>query len=259
MTKHIRLGILTPSSNTALEPLTQAIVSSINAQFPALHVTAHFARFPVTQISLSPAGLAQFTGPGLDSILAAAELLSHARVDVIGWSGTSAGWLGFDADAELCRAIEQRTGGVPATTSVLALNKVLAHWGVQRLALVTPYTDDVQARIVANYKALGVEIGEGMERHLGVLRNTDIADIQERVLDGLVEEVVDGGRAGGGGVDAVTTFCTNLVAAQRVESWEAKHGVPVLDTVTTVVWDMLRECGLDLKSLKGWGKIFTIG
>jgi maleate isomerase len=246
MPKRIRLGILTPSSNTALEPLTQALITRLNASLPSHYITVHFSRFPVTTISLTPSGLAQFD---LTPILAAAQLLEHAEVDIIGWSGTSAGWLGFDKDVELCSAIEKATR-IKATTSVMALNKALALWDVKKLGLVTPYRDDVQAEIVKNYKGIGIETGEGMERHLGVERNNDIANIGEEVLDELVGKVV------GSGVDAVTTFCTNFVAAQRVEAWEEKLGVPVFDTVTTVVWDMLKECGVDATQLKGWGMIF---
>jgi len=244
--KRIRLGILTPSSNTALEPLTYSLLAALNAHLPDIQITAHFSRFSVTQISLSPDGLAQFD---LAPILAAAQLLSHAEVDIIGWSGTSAGWLGFSHDVELCAEIEKATG-IKATTSILSLNKALGIWGVKKLGLVTPYLDNVQAKIVQNYKGIEVEIGEGMERHLRVVKNTDIADIGEEKLDGMVGDVV------GSGVDAVTTFCTNLIAAQRVEVWEKKYGVPVFDTVTTVVWDMLRECGVDAKGVKGWGMIF---
>ena len=206
----------------------------------------HFSRFPVTTISLTPSGLAQFD---LEPILSAAQLLAHAEVDVIGWSGTSAGWLGFDKDIKLCEEIEKATG-IKATTSTLALNKALEIWGVKKLGLVTPYMDDVQMEIVKNYKRIGVEIGEGMERHLCVEKNTDIADIGEDVLDNLVGDVVSLP------VDAVTTFCTNLVAAQRVGFWEQKYRIPVFDTVTTVVWDMLRKCGVDTRQLEGWGLIF---
>jgi len=249
MAKRIRLGVLTPSSNTALEPLTHSLLTSFNAQQTTYHITAHFSRFPVTSISLSPSSLAQFD---LGPILAAAELLAHAEVGIIGWSGTSAGWLGFDKDVKLCEEIEKRTG-IRATTSILALNKALGFWGVKRLGLVTPYQNDVQKKIVENYGGIRVEIGEEMERHLGVVKNTDIAEIGEDVLDGLVEDVV------GLGVDGVTTFCTNLVAAQRVEFWEKKYGVPFFDTVTTVIWDMFRECGVDAKELEGWGMIFRKG
>ncbi|KAH8598756.1 putative Asp/Glu racemase [Bisporella sp. PMI_857] len=244
--KRLRLGILTPSSNTALEPLTQALVSTINAAISSHHITVHFSRFPVTQISLSAASLAQFD---LKTILAAAELLAHAEVDIIGWSGISAGWLGFENDVQLCKEIEKATG-VRATTSVLALNKVLRLWDVKKLGLVTPYTDDIQEAIVQNYKGIGIEIGENMERHLKITRNVDVADISEEVLDGLIAEVCNAG------VDAVSTFCTNFVAAQRVDTWEEKHGIPIFDTVTTVVLDMLQLNGVELKGLKGWGMIF---
>lgn len=47
MQKVIRIGVLTPSSNTALEPLTNAILREL----PNVH--AHFARFRVTNISLT--------------------------------------------------------------------------------------------------------------------------------------------------------------------------------------------------------------
>ena len=130
MTSSVRLGVLTPSSNTALEPLTSAIV----ARLPG--VTAHFSRFKVTEISLAPDALGQFDD---SKILAAAELLADAQVDVIGWSGTAAGWMGFERDQRLVERIRERTG-IPATTAVLALNELLALQGIRRLALVTPYT-----------------------------------------------------------------------------------------------------------------------
>lgn len=247
--KPLRLGILVPSSNTALEPLTHALIASLptnsNPACPA--VTVHFARLAVTAISLSPAAIAQFAPP---NILAAARLLAHADVDLIGWAGTSAGWLGFQHDAQLCATVTAATG-VPCTTSVVALNRALDLFRVRKLGLVTPYLEDVQAAIVANYAGLGVEISPAMERHLGVAKNTEIGLIGEEVLDGLVREVVEGT-----GAKAVTTFCTNWVAAQRVEVWEAMWGVPVFDSVSVVVWDMLRMGGFDVKTVKGWGSLF---
>src|SRR4029434_4975338 len=101
---------LTPSSNTALEPL----ISALAAVIPGC--SAHFSRFKVTEIGLSAQALGQFDD---SKILAAAELLADAKVDVIGWSGTSSGWLGFDADRRLVDRIRERTG-IPATAGALA-------------------------------------------------------------------------------------------------------------------------------------------
>lgn len=167
---------------------------------------------------------------------------------MIGWSGTSAGWLGFEKDEELCAKIEEETG-VKATTSVLALNKAMKFWKYDRLGLVTPYMDDVQAKIMENYKEIGVEVMG--EKHLRVEKNRDIADIGEGVLDRMVWEVVSEG-----GCQVVSTFCTNLVAAQRVAYWEQRFCTPVFDTVTTVIWDMLKQCEVDTSGVMDWGMIF---
>jgi maleate isomerase len=52
--------------------------------------------------------------------------------------------------------------------------------------------DDVQTEIIKNYKGIRIEIGDGMERHLRVETNTDIANIDAVVLDRLVGDVVGG-------------------------------------------------------------------
>ena len=239
MTRPLRLGVLTPSSNTALEPLTSALAACVPG------CSAHFSRFRVTEISLSAAALGQFDD---SKILAAAELLADARVDVIGWSGTSSGWLGFDADRRLVERIRERTG-IAATTAVLALNELLALRGVNRLGLVTPYTADVQQRIVDNYRALGIEVVA--ERHLGIRVNHDFALVEPDQLRDLMREVSQAKP------QAITTFCTNLRAARMAESVEAELGIALLDTVSTTVWGQLRAVGADPGAVRGWGQLFS--
>ena len=237
----LRLGVLTPSSNTALEPLTSALAAAVPG------CSAHFARFKVTEIALSERALGQFDD---SKILAAAELLADARVDVIGWSGTAAGWLGFDSDRRLVQRITERTG-IPATTAVLALNELLALRGVTRLALVTPYTADVQQRIVDNYRAIGIEVVA--ERHLGIRVNHDFALVEPSQLLALMREVAV---AQPQAPQAITTFCTNLRAAPLAAQVEAELGIPLLDTVSTTVWGQLRALGADPAQVQGWGSLF---
>ncbi len=239
MASPIRLGVLTPSSNTALEPLTSAIVGQIPG------ASAHFSRFRVTEISLQPQALGQFDD---SKILAAAELLADAKVDVIGWSGTAAGWMGFDADQRLVERIGERTG-IKATTAVLALNELLALKGIDTLALVTPYTADVQQKIVDNYRNIGVEVVA--EKHLGICVNHDFALVEPDRLRGLMDEVASA-RPG-----AITTFCTNLRAAALAAKVEQDHGIPLLDTVSTTVWGMLRAAGADPSVVQGWGELYA--
>lgn len=239
MKRPIRLGVLTPSSNTALEPLTSALAASIPG------CSAHFSRFRVTEISLSEQALGQFDD---GKILAAADLLADARVDVIGWSGTAAGWLGFERDRALCARITERTG-IPATTAVLALNELLVRHGITRLGLVTPYTQDVQRRIIANYAALGVEVVA--ERHLGISVNHDFALVEPATLYGLMQEVAQARP------QAITTFCTNLRAAHLAQRIEDELGLPLFDTVSTTVWGQLRAVGAGAADVQGWGRWFS--
>ena len=238
MSKRIRLGILTPSSNTALEPLTSALLAGVP------NASVHFSRFRVTEISLGRSALGQFDDA---NILEAAQLLADARVDSIGWSGTSSGWLGFDADERLARRITEATG-IAATTSVLALNEILAKTGAKTLGLVTPYLADVQRRIVANYARLGIEVCA--ERHLDLSVNFDFSEVGADTLRALVREVA------AARPDAITIFCTNLRAARLVPQLEAEFGIPIFDTVATVAWKQLRLAGVDTRALDGWGRLF---
>jgi maleate isomerase len=238
MSKNVRLGMLTPSSNTALEPITSAMLSGLP------EVSAHFSRFEVTEIALSAKALAQFdTG----NILRAAELLAHAKVDVIGWNGTSSGWLGFDADVRLCEQITAATG-IPATTSMLALNEILAKAKVTKLGYVTPYRDDVQQRIIANYETLGIACRG--DRHLGLQDNFSFAEVTPAELEAMIREVAQERP------DAIAIVCTNLRAAPLVARLEQETGIPIYDTIATVVWKALAMAGVDPARVQGWGSLF---
>jgi maleate isomerase len=234
----IRLGMLTPSSNTTLEPVTTAMLASLPS------VSVHFSRFRVTEIALTGDALAQFDDR---PILAAAELLAHAKVDVIAWNGTSSGWLGFQSDRRLCERIEAATG-IRASTSMLALNELLAETGVRRFALLTPYIEAVQQRIVANYATLGIVCHA--ERHLGIQDNFAFAQVSQATLTTTIRDLAKQKP------DAIGVICTNLRAAPLVAALEAETGIPIYDTIATVVWKSLKLAGVDPAGVTGWGSLF---
>ena len=232
------LGILTPSSNTRLEPITTAMLTGIP------EASAHFGRFRVTQIALSAQANAQFDDR---EILRAAEFLSDARVHTIGWSGTSASWLGFDTDEHMCRRITEATG-VPACTSVLALNEIFKLTGVKRFGLVSPYTDDVQQKIMANYARAGIEcVGE---RHMGWKDNWSFSEVTPEEIAIMTHEVA------ASKPDAITVLCTGVQGAPFAEALERELGIPIYDSIATVVWKSLKLAGLDPKRITGWGRLF---
>ena len=197
-----RLGMLTPSSNTVLEPVTYAMLAGIP------DVTAHFARFPVTEIALSPGALGQFD----DSvILRAAELLAHAKVDVIAWNGTSASWIGFESDERLCARITAATG-IRACTTVLAYRDIFRCTGARRIGLVTPCTDDVQARIRANWGQAGFTCAA--ERHVGLADNFSFAEVAPDHIGPMIREVA------AEGCDAIVVLCTDIDGPVSVPCWK---------------------------------------
>lgn len=232
--------MLTPSSNTVLEPLTNRMLHNV------ADVTAHFGRFRVLKISLETDATSQFT---LDPMLDAADLLADAKVDTICWNGTSAGWLGFDADKSLCAAIEQRTG-IVACSSVLALNEILHLTQAKKISFVTPYLDEIQNAIVSTYSGAGFEVVS--ERHLGDAGNFSFSTYTEdKILNMCRAVAVDK-------PDAISVFCTNFAGAGVAETIERETGIPVYDTISTALWKSMRLAGRDTALVKGWGRIFEL-
>ncbi|MFB9265410.1 aspartate/glutamate racemase family protein [Bradyrhizobium erythrophlei] len=238
MTRRVRLGMLTPSSNTVLEPVTMAMLAGLP------DVSAHFARFKVTEIALSEQALGQFDD---SEILRAAELLAHAKVDAIAWNGTSASWLGFDRDEQLCERIRAATG-IPACTSVLAFREIFQRTGIRRVGLVTPYRSDVQSKIMANWQASGFQCSA--ERHLKLQDNFSFAEVGEGEIAELVRAVAREG------CDAVAVVCTNMRGAGFAESLEGELGVPVYDSIATTLWKSLLVAGVSPARVEGWGGLF---
>lgn len=235
-----RLGMLTPSSNTALEPATYALLRDLQG------VSAHFARFPVTEITLSASALGQFDAV---PIMQAAELLSHAKTDVIAWNGTSASWLGFDRDKQLAASITARTG-IPATTAILALNDLLRRLGAKRIAIVTPYLEEVQAKIIENYESAGFTCVA--ERHAGLQDNFSFAALPAAAIEEMVLAVA------AEGPDAITIICTNMDGTRLVPQIERRTGIPVIDSIACTLWGALQTAGISTAPLSPAGRIFRL-
>ena len=235
------VGMLTPSSNTSLEPVTAQILTG--SREPA---AMYAGRVPVTRIALDGEATMQFQ---VEPMVAAARLLADAEVDVIVWNGTAGSWLGTDHDRMLVEAIEKATG-IRATTSTFALLDACRAFGVTRLGLAVPYTTDVAERIAARYAEHGVECVSSAS--LGLTRNADFGAAPAPRIRRLIEE------AGAGDVHAVAVVCTNVYGAPHVADLEDRLGVPVFDSVSATVWQALRVGGAP-SAIPGWGQLLDTG
>ena len=234
-----RLGMLTPSSNSVLEPVTCAMLAG------APGISAHFSRFRVTEIALDAQALDQFDP---SRMLPAADLLADAKVDAMAWNGTSASWLGTERDRSLCEAISARTG-MPATTSTLACIDAVRSSGAQRVGFVTPYTDDVQLRIGKVWAGEGIACHA--ERHLSLRDNFSFGEVTPAEIADMIRAVA------AEGCDAIVILCTNMDGAAITEALERELNVLILDSVAVTLWRTMLLANADPRILSGWGRVFV--
>ncbi|WP_417722373.1 aspartate/glutamate racemase family protein [Salipiger sp.] len=234
-----RVGMLTPSSNTVLEPYTSAMFAPFGDE-----ATAIFGRFRVVEISMSEASQSQFT---LEPILEAADRLAEARPHLIAWNGTSASWLGLDKDRALCAAITERTG-IPATSTILAYDALFRAMEIRRLGVVTPYIADIEQRMIANYAGQGIEVVSSAR--LDDKGNYSFATYPPEQVGAMIERVAEARP------DAIAVVCTNFRGAPVAARIEDATGIPVLDSVAVTAAHCLAMTGLDPARVTGWGSVF---
>jgi len=107
----------------------------------------------------------------------------------------------------------------------------------------------VQQAIVDNYRAAGFECVA--ERHLGIRDNFSFSEVDAGQLRTMVRAVAEGKP------QAIAILCTNLRGAPLVDEMERELGIPVYDSIATVVWKSLRLTGVSPGRVRGWGRLFA--
>lgn len=234
-----KVGFITPSSNTALEPMTMAMTDQISAR-----ISTHFSRVPVKTLTLDSKDVNQFQ---TQKMVDAAALLSDGGMDAILWNGTSGSWTGkgFEADVRLCEEIGRATG-VPASTSSLAQVDVLKHYGIKRFALAVPYVEEPTRKIVETYGNQGFTVVNAArldQTENVVIGNTPFARIKQLLRDADSPEA-----------ECIVVACTNLPATVVLGEMEAELGKPIFDSIAVTLWKALKMTSIDVP-LHGWGKL----
>lgn len=204
-------------------------------------VSPHFARFG-------------FAGPSdtvvddyhWPSMLGAAQLLADAHVELICWNGSKGGELGFDRDRLLCRRITE-AHGVPAVTSVLALDALLRGAGIDRIGFVTPFRQEVNDKIVRGWTDQGYHAVAALGA--GLTDNFSYSTMTPETLTAMARQVAESKP------DAILFYCTNLPGAGLCAAMEEELGIPVLDSVAAGVWGSLSALGLGSNLPGKWGRL----
>lgn len=226
--RRCRIGLLVPSSNTTME-------SEFFRMAPE-GVSIHTARMRL--VDATPEALIEMA----EDAGRAASLLATAEVDVIVYGCTTGSLVGgVEWEERLVQRMERETG-IPAVTTIRAVVDSLKDLEVGRVAVATPYTDDLNQLEREFLQSEGIEVAT--IRGLGIVRNVDIGRTDGAAVKRLVDEVA-------GGADAVFISCTNLPTIDLIEPLEAELGRPVVTSNQASMWAALRSCGLD--GVKGYG------
>jgi len=226
--RRIRIGLMVPSSNTTMEP-------EFNRMAPQ-DVSVHSARMRLDEVT--PEGLVRMA----DESERAAGLLATAGVGLIVYGCTTgslvggAGW-----EEHLTGCIEEETG-IKTTSTARAVVEAIKALGGGRIAVATPYTEelnDLERDFLASH---GVEVAA--MRGLGLTDNLEIGRTEGAVVEELVRSLYKG-------ADAVFISCTNLPTIDLIERLEEETGLPVATSNQASMWAVLKDSGIE--GIDGYG------
>lgn len=204
-----RVGLLIPSSNTVMEvDFYRTLPEDVSVHTGRMYMVD-------TTVEGEDRMLREFTMP-------AAEAVGTANPHVMVFGCTSAGALyGGQYDQELCQRIGAATGAVPVSV-IASVNQALRETSARTVAVVTPYVEELNARIRASVEAEGMEVAciYGM----GISHNFDIAQVSPL-------EIVEFVRARLGRrtpAEALFLSCTNFRAMSALPALQAIYDVPMV-------------------------------
>ncbi|WP_331748218.1 Asp/Glu racemase [Streptomyces chartreusis] len=240
--KHVRVGLVVPSSNVTVETELPAIL----ARHPQASFSFHSSRMRMAKVS--PEGLAAMNAQRERCILE----LGDAGPDAILYAclvAIMAGGAGEHRRVEGLVAEQLATGGSGALvrSSAGALVEGLRGLGARRIALVMPYVRPLARQVVDYLAAEGFEIADW--RALEVEDNREVGCIAgDRVME--AARSFDLTR-----VDAlVISACVQMPSLSLVEAAEKELGLPVLSAATAGAYSLLMANGLPL-AIPGAGSL----
>jgi len=208
-------GMLIPSTNTTCE--------------------IEFCRLPadlqVHTARLGKAGSTPFS-PSLDAdVVYQSRLLGDARVEVIALMQTSASLFADDYDALTVKRMTEASG-VPSLTSAQAIGRALRALGTLRVAMATPYSQDVIARAM-RYLERNYGVAVMASESLGATNSYAIGKMDAKAAQAAFARI-DHPQ-----IEALVVPGGNFPTLSSIEAWEQQFGKPVITTNGAALWAIL--------------------
>jgi maleate isomerase len=203
-----RIGVIVPSSNTTVE-------ADFMRALPA-GVTVHAARMFLAETTAEAERRMIY-----DHVPIAVTDLATLRPHVVAFACTSGGAvLGAEGEARLIANIARETGA-PVVSTNDAVGEAIAKLGRRRIALLTPYVDELNQAIRAGLEGRGLTIVH--MAGLGITDNFGICSVTPDEIVGFAERELAGQQ-----FDLLFVSCTNFRAVEARLTLMQRFGVPVV-------------------------------
>ncbi len=219
-----RIGIIVPSSNTTME-------SEFWTYAPE-EVSVHTSRLPLRRVTEKE--LVDMANEAEKC----AKLLSDAKVDVIVYGCTTGSLIkrkGYDKEIEA--RINEATG-IPAISTARAVVDALNEKEVKKIAVATPYTDEINQKEKDFLTENGFEVSE--IKGLGIEDNIEIGKQPASIAYSLGKEVIRAHPE----AEALFISCTNFRTFGIITALSRDVGRPVISSNQASLWCALKECGV---------------
>ncbi len=229
---HHRIGLLVIVDDMTVEPEFNELAPS--------GVAIHVARMVYDPTSISPKTLLTLES----QVEKATRELIWVRPNVVCFACTSASLV--IGDENILSRIRMVIPAVPATTTITAVIAAMHELGMKRIAVGTPYTEDVNLAERKYLEERGFEI-VNMEG-LGI-REGPLLSLQEVETVYSLAMRVDKREA-----DGVFLSCTGLHAIPVIDTLERELGKPVISSNQAGFWHSCKLGGI-VGPIEGFGSL----
>lgn len=206
----LRVGLIVPSSNTVMEP------------------DFHRHLGPECLVSTTRIFLENVTREAEvrmleDELSKAVEIIGTGAPDVVVFGCTSAGALGALAHDDGIGAMIAKGTKAKAVTVLRAVLAQLREIGPRKVAVFTPYIDDLTNSIVASLAEAGFPSLKAAG--MGIRSNLEIGRVTPAEIVAFVESQIKGYAP-----DCVFLSCTNWRAIEAIEPLRRTLGIPIVSS-----------------------------
>jgi maleate isomerase len=228
-----RIGLIVPANNSVIEPefwsaLPPGIVAYATRVMAKGDLTVDAVKRMEGDVNSAVAAIA---ATGVDVI---------AYCDMVTTFIMEAGW--NEAAVERIRA----STSIPALSAWTALRDALAHLGVRRFALGTPYPRAIHALAPLFFAQRGFDVRS--DATLDIVAMREVPTVDQRRLSTFLQTLDTRG------CDAIVLLATDLPTFGCLAELETRIGLPILSSNQALLWSVLKV--LKQRPVRQVGRLF---